>query len=68
MAYRLRHFATALQRPTVAVASPLLRLRPSTTIRTMASDVPTPAPGNFEWLVVVPDKPGMKAKRLEVRP
>lgn len=34
----------------------------------MASDVPTPAPGNFEWLVVVPDKPGMKAKRLEVRP
>jgi len=34
----------------------------------MASDIPTPAPGKFEWLVVVPDKPGMKAKRLEVRP
>ncbi|KAH7025925.1 uncharacterized protein B0I36DRAFT_365566 [Microdochium trichocladiopsis] len=34
----------------------------------MASDIPTPAPGKYEWLVVVPDKPGMKAKRLEVRP
>lgn len=22
----------------------------------------------YEWLVVVPDKPGMQAKRLEVRP
>lgn len=22
----------------------------------------------YEWLVVVPDKPGMMAKRLEVRP
>ncbi|ODA80754.1 hypothetical protein RJ55_03713 [Drechmeria coniospora] len=34
-----------------------------TQIRTMASSTPT-----FEFLVVVPDKPGMLAKRLEVRP
>ncbi|KAL2757970.1 hypothetical protein ACRALDRAFT_2025655 [Sodiomyces alcalophilus JCM 7366] len=25
-------------------------------------------PLKYEWLVVVPDKPGVKAKRLEVRP
>lgn len=25
-------------------------------------------PRKFEWLVVVPDKPGTLAKRLEVRP
>ncbi|KAI1380853.1 hypothetical protein F4677DRAFT_201204 [Hypoxylon crocopeplum] len=32
----------------------------------MAS-ITTPAPGKHEWLVVVPDKPGTKEKRLEVR-
>lgn len=26
------------------------------------------APRTYEWLVVIPDKPGMQAKRLEVRP
>ncbi|KAI1466038.1 uncharacterized protein F4812DRAFT_461015 [Daldinia caldariorum] len=32
----------------------------------MAS-VTTPPPGKFNWLVVVPDKPGTREKRLEVR-
>lgn len=30
--------------------------------------ITAPPPGKFEFLVVVPDKPGMQAKRLEVRP
>ncbi|KXJ90811.1 hypothetical protein Micbo1qcDRAFT_67229 [Microdochium bolleyi] len=70
MALRLRHFATALQRPSASPISSSTVARTSTYFRrTMASsNVPTPAPGKFEWLVVVPDKPGMKAKRLEVRP
>lgn len=33
-------------------------------IRTMASS----AARTYEFLVIVPDKPGMHAKRLEVRP
>ncbi|KAI8633705.1 hypothetical protein F5Y19DRAFT_470949 [Xylariaceae sp. FL1651] len=28
----------------------------------------TPPAGKYEWLVVIPDKPGMQQKRLEVRP
>ncbi|ROT41519.1 hypothetical protein SODALDRAFT_331260 [Sodiomyces alkalinus F11] len=35
-----------------------------TTFRMSSSSVPL----KYEWLVVVPDKPGVKAKRLEVRP
>ncbi|KAK8099179.1 uncharacterized protein PG998_012420 [Apiospora kogelbergensis] len=30
--------------------------------------ITAPPPGKFEFLVVIPDKPGMQAKRLEVRP
>ncbi|KAF5019902.1 hypothetical protein F66182_8086 [Fusarium sp. NRRL 66182] len=37
-----------------------------TTIRTMSHAVSVP-PGKFEFLVVVPDKPGVREKRLEVR-
>lgn len=29
--------------------------------------ISTPPAGQFEWLVIVPDKPGMQDKRLEVR-
>lgn len=36
-------------------------------IRTMASGITVPE-GKFEFLVVIPDKPGALAKRLEVRP
>jgi uncharacterized protein YciI len=32
----------------------------------MAS-IQAPPPGKYEWLVVVPDKPGAQDKRLEVR-
>ncbi|KAI0442432.1 hypothetical protein F4803DRAFT_551157 [Xylaria telfairii] len=32
----------------------------------MAS-ISTPPPGQFEWLVIVPDKAGMQDKRLEIR-
>lgn len=44
---------------------PLLFRRPRH-CRTMAS-ASAPPPGKFEFLVVVPDKPGAQAKRLEVR-
>lgn len=30
--------------------------------------ITAPPPGKFEFLIVVPDKPGMQEKRLEVRP
>lgn len=30
--------------------------------------ITTPPAGKYEFLVIVPDKPGMQAKRLEVRP
>jgi uncharacterized protein YciI len=32
------------------------------------ASAPAPAAVSWEWLVVVPDKPGTRAKRLEVRP
>ncbi|KAF4978986.1 hypothetical protein FZEAL_4717 [Fusarium zealandicum] len=37
-----------------------------TTIRTMAQSVSV-EPGKFEFLVIAPDKPGVREKRLEVR-
>ncbi|KAI0024187.1 hypothetical protein F4780DRAFT_644142 [Xylariomycetidae sp. FL0641] len=37
-------------------------------LRTQMASITTPPPGQYEWLVVVPDKPGMQQKRLEVRP
>ncbi|POR32414.1 Uncharacterized protein TPAR_07386 [Tolypocladium paradoxum] len=45
------------------LAAPLFS-RPQHQIRTMASS----AARTYEFLVIVPDKPGMHAKRLEVRP
>lgn len=41
--------------------------RPLALTRTMASSASS-SPRTYEWLVVVPDKPGTLAKRLEVRP
>ncbi|KAF4334791.1 hypothetical protein FBEOM_11378 [Fusarium beomiforme] len=38
-----------------------------TTVRTMASSSVTVPPGKYEFLVVVPDKPNVREKRLEVR-
>ncbi|KAH7358055.1 hypothetical protein B0T11DRAFT_340419 [Plectosphaerella cucumerina] len=38
---------------------------PAAVFRTMSSAA---SPRTYEWLVVVPDKPGTLAKRLEVRP
>ncbi|PWI66173.1 hypothetical protein PCL_05391 [Purpureocillium lilacinum] len=43
-----------------------LLTRPSA--RTMASSAAAAAPRKFEFLVIVPDKPGTLEKRLEVRP
>ncbi|KAI0005629.1 hypothetical protein F4779DRAFT_630103 [Xylariaceae sp. FL0662B] len=37
-------------------------------IRIAMAPISTPPPGKYEWLVVVPDKPGTAQKRLEVRP
>ncbi|KAI1778297.1 hypothetical protein F4818DRAFT_456184 [Hypoxylon cercidicola] len=36
-------------------------------VKIQMASITTPAPGKHEWLVVVPDKPGMTQKRLEVR-
>ncbi|KAJ3524878.1 hypothetical protein NM208_g11874 [Fusarium decemcellulare] len=58
MASRLRISPASLSR---------FRVTPRfTTIRTMAQSVSV-EPGKFEFLVVVPDKPGVREKRLEVR-
>ncbi|KAI1156331.1 hypothetical protein F4825DRAFT_446523 [Nemania diffusa] len=53
---------------------PLLSARPSSTPLPRSSyfaypmaPISTPPAGQFEWLVIVPDKPGMQDKRLEVR-
>ncbi|KAI1389805.1 uncharacterized protein F4822DRAFT_214321 [Hypoxylon trugodes] len=35
--------------------------------KTQMASITTPPPGKFEWLVIVPDKPGTQQKRLEVR-
>ncbi|KAI1454508.1 hypothetical protein F4805DRAFT_439381 [Annulohypoxylon moriforme] len=36
-------------------------------IKTQMATISTPPPGKFEWLVVIPDKPGTQQKRIEVR-
>ncbi|KAI2473241.1 hypothetical protein F4781DRAFT_226547 [Annulohypoxylon bovei var. microspora] len=49
------------------------RVQPSTIrftrtpFKTQMATITTPPPGKFEWLVVVPDKPGTQQKRIEVR-
>jgi predicted enzyme related to lactoylglutathione lyase len=43
-------------------SKPFYSTQLNTARRTMATA------GKFEYLVIVPDKPGMLAKRLEVRP
>ncbi|KAI0386606.1 hypothetical protein F5Y04DRAFT_67125 [Hypomontagnella monticulosa] len=49
------------------------RIRPTTAnftrypVKTQMASITVP-PGKYEWLVVVPDKPGTAQKRLEVRP
>lgn len=58
-------FSSPPQTPISLFKKPLYSVSVPTPItRTMA----TSAPRKFEWLVVVPDKPNMLAKRLEVRP
>ncbi|KAI8963707.1 hypothetical protein F5Y11DRAFT_346158 [Daldinia sp. FL1419] len=36
-------------------------------VHSQMASITTPPPGKYEWLVVVPDKPGTREKRLEVR-
>ena len=66
MALRLAAAPRTLLRPALAiqqrnqVSFPIVS--PSR-FRTMATETK-----KYEWLVVVPDKPGMQAKRLEIRP
>lgn len=50
-----RHLATSLSAP-AAIRNPVLRRKMATT-----------AEGKYNWIVIVPDKPGTLAKRLEVR-
>ncbi|KAL2278953.1 hypothetical protein FJTKL_14102 [Diaporthe vaccinii] len=55
-------FIASARRPAISVTASQARL--GTTQFRMASSTPR----TYEWLVVVPDKPGALAKRLEVRP
>lgn len=79
MAVRLQALARTLTGPGVGVAAttttasrPILAAttRRSTHIHQQQQlRMSTTAEGRkYEWLVVIPDKPGMMAKRLEVRP
>lgn len=54
---------TAASRPTLAAAT-----RSAHTIHQHRMASTATEARKFEWLVVIPDKPGMMAKRLEVRP
>ncbi|KAI0108540.1 hypothetical protein F4814DRAFT_428397 [Daldinia grandis] len=58
----------------------LVRVQPTTTsssssssrlfrgpVQIQMASITAPPPGKYEWLVVVPDKPGTREKRLEVR-
>ncbi|KUI72610.1 hypothetical protein VM1G_08548 [Cytospora mali] len=68
MATRLNTISRQILTPTAAsrsvFSSNFYSHSPQTIIRMSSSS----APRTYEWLVVVPDKPGMMAKRLEVRP
>lgn len=79
MAARLNALARTIIGPgavantTAASSRPILAAATTTTTRNaqihqhrMASTATEVR--KFEWLVVIPDKPGMMAKRLEVRP
>lgn len=67
--------SVVVPRPSSSVLVPSRAARsPPFPSRTMASSsdpsrppISVPPPGKFEFLVVVPDKPGAQAKRLEVR-
>ncbi|KAI0179101.1 hypothetical protein GGR52DRAFT_588864 [Hypoxylon sp. FL1284] len=68
MAYR---FAVSpprfLQTVSASVTRPACRHPIAESIRRMATSTSTP-PGKYDWIVIVPDKPGSLQKRLEVRP
>ncbi len=49
-------------------SSPPLFPAPLAPFRAMASDAAAAAVRKYEWLVVIPDKPGTLEKRLEIRP
>ncbi|KAI1126316.1 hypothetical protein F5Y10DRAFT_267203 [Nemania abortiva] len=80
MASRLRaltHLRSSSQRiPRIALSPPLLSsTRPSTIPQPRSNyfaypmaSITTPPAGKFEWLVIIPDKPGVQDKRLAVRP
>lgn len=57
--------ATAASRPILAAAASTTR---SAHIQQHRMASTATEVRKFEWLVVIPDKPGMMAKRLEVRP
>ncbi|OTB09098.1 hypothetical protein M426DRAFT_316390 [Hypoxylon sp. CI-4A] len=68
MAFRFRTVRRVLQ-PVSARAQPdTIRFTRNLAAKTQMASITTPPPGKFEWLVVVPDKPGTQQKRLEVRP
>ncbi|KAK6950897.1 hypothetical protein Daesc_007425 [Daldinia eschscholtzii] len=75
MAFRFRTLPRLFQ-PAAAL---LVRAQPTTAVRITSrifrgpvqiqmASITTPPAGKYNWLVVVPDKPGTREKRLEVRP
>ena len=67
MAFRLVSASRTLHRPVLGIqarATASFPIPSPPRFRTMA----TAEAQKYEWLVVVPDKPGMQAKRLEIRP
>jgi hypothetical protein len=78
MALRLRNIANHIRPvvrsfPATAITRPLafhnsIAAAASAARRNMATTAPETTPRKYEWLVVIPDFPGMLEKRREIRP
>ncbi|QUC23330.1 uncharacterized protein UV8b_07571 [Ustilaginoidea virens] len=58
----------AARLPVVSALARLPRRRPSRPRTTLSARTMASAPSTREFLVIIPDKPGATAKRLQVRP
>ncbi|OTA96387.1 hypothetical protein M434DRAFT_392823 [Hypoxylon sp. CO27-5] len=68
MAFRFRISRRLFQPVSARVQLNTIRFtRNPNPVKTQMASISTPPPGKFEWLVIVPDKPGTTQKRLEVR-
>ncbi|KAI1140424.1 hypothetical protein F5Y05DRAFT_317157 [Hypoxylon sp. FL0543] len=67
MAFRFRISRRLFQPVSARVQPNTIRFTRNPIVKTQMASISTPPPGKYEWLVVVPDKPGTAQKRLEVR-